>query len=393
MTRFVDVLIVGAGPAGMSTALHLCRLDLSWADRILVVEKAVHPREKLCGGGITQAGLQVLAGLGLSTPEPFVAVREARLRYFDGGVVVRDEPVFHVVRRAEFDHWLVKQAQARGVEVRQGEGVVDVIEREDGVEVRTEQAAYRARVVVAADGSNSLVRRRLGWRSRGGKARLLEILTPEQAEALVEFQQGMAVFDFTPASEGLQGYYWDFPSLVAGEPFMNRGVYDSRTLPHGPRVALREVFAAMLARRNRRLHDYALKGHPIHWFDRGNALSRPRILLVGDAAGVDPLFGEGISFALAYGEVAAEAIAAAFARGDFRFEDYTRRVHRHPWLRKLPQRKWVAVAAYRVMRHPRLAGLFWAMAPWVMTTYNRARGLLTGNQVGTRFERLGRVEE
>ncbi|MFW6097498.1 MAG: FAD-dependent monooxygenase, partial [Chloroflexota bacterium] len=49
----VDVLIVGSGPSGMSTALHLVQADAGWAERILVVDKAVHPREKLCGGGVT----------------------------------------------------------------------------------------------------------------------------------------------------------------------------------------------------------------------------------------------------------------------------------------------------------------------------------------------------
>jgi flavin-dependent dehydrogenase len=51
--EYVDTLIVGSGPAGSSTALHLVQKDPAWAERILVVDKAVHPREKLCGGGIT----------------------------------------------------------------------------------------------------------------------------------------------------------------------------------------------------------------------------------------------------------------------------------------------------------------------------------------------------
>ena len=48
----VDVVIVGGGPAGVSTALHLLQLDPGWAGRMVVLEKAAHPREKLCGGGM-----------------------------------------------------------------------------------------------------------------------------------------------------------------------------------------------------------------------------------------------------------------------------------------------------------------------------------------------------
>ena len=64
VVKQVDVLIVGAGPAGASTALHLLKIDPAWAERLVVVDKAVHPREKLCGGGVTQLGEQVLTGLG-----------------------------------------------------------------------------------------------------------------------------------------------------------------------------------------------------------------------------------------------------------------------------------------------------------------------------------------
>jgi len=58
-------------------------------------------------------------------------------------------------------------------------------------------------------------------------------------------------------------------------------------------------------------------GHPIHCFSPRNRFSMPRLLLVGDAAGVDPLFGEGIAPALAYGQVAAAALMEAFTQADF----------------------------------------------------------------------------
>lgn len=48
-----DILIIGSGPSGTSTALHLVKQDPAWAKRIIIVDKAIHPREKLCGGGIT----------------------------------------------------------------------------------------------------------------------------------------------------------------------------------------------------------------------------------------------------------------------------------------------------------------------------------------------------
>ncbi len=79
----VDVLIVGSGPAGSSTALHLLKSDQSWADRMIMVDKAIHPREKLCGGGVTHFGSNVLAQLGLEFEPDYVVIREARLVFQD----------------------------------------------------------------------------------------------------------------------------------------------------------------------------------------------------------------------------------------------------------------------------------------------------------------------
>ncbi len=363
--REVDVLIAGAGPAGMSTALHLCQADPSWASRILVADKAVFPRSKLCGGGVTQPGADILTGLGLEFEPAHIAIDEIRFIYGQVAYALRGAPAFRVVRRDEFDHWLLQQGERRGVEVRQGEAITGVIERPGGIEVHSQQGVYRARVLVAADGSNGVVRHSLRWDDGGRKARLLEVLTPESSDHPA-FRKGVAVFDFTPLQQGLQGYYWDFPSLVAGQPFMNRGVYDSRAAPTGPRADMKETLATELARRHIRLQDYSLKGHPLHWFDAAASLSRPHVLLVGDAAGADPLLGEGISFALAYGKAAADAIVAAFQQKDFRFDDYTQQVLKHPILRSLRPRSQAARLLYRLAQHPRLAQTGWMLAPMLL---------------------------
>jgi flavin-dependent dehydrogenase len=347
----------------MSTALHLLHSDPAWAGRIVVVDKAVHPREKLCGGGITRLGADVLAGLGLSFATPHVPVREVRLVFQELAYAVTDDPVFRVVRRDEFDHWLVQQGQARGLVVRQDEAVQALLPGPDFVAVTTDRATFRARTVVAADGSRSTVRQKLKWPGGGQLARLLEVLTPESEAGLPAFRDGLAVFDFSPMGQGLQGYYWDFPSLIKGQPVMNRGVFDSRVRPERPRSSLKATLAEALARRQRNLEDYSLKGHPIYWFDRRNPLARPRILLAGDAAGADPLLGEGISFALAYGQVAAASLAEAFARQDFAFASYHRRVLTHPILGQLRWRRRLAWAAYFI-QYPRLLRWFWRGLPW-----------------------------
>jgi geranylgeranyl reductase family protein len=361
----VDILIVGSGPAGSSTALHLVRKDPAWAERMLIVDKAVHPREKLCGGGVTHLGQNVLARLGLPFEPANFPIHTVKLVYRGHSFAFRGNPVFRIIRREEFDHWLVKKAEARGVHVRQGEAVRDVTLHEDYVEVVTDKTTIRAWVLVAADGSRSLVRRKLKWDDESRVARLLEILTPENAQRQIEFKEKTAIFDFSRMTDGLQGYYWDFPSTKKGASLMNRGLFDSRARPERPKANLVEELRGALAERDRDLDDYELKGHPIRWFDAKGRFAVPRVILAGDAAGADPLMGEGISFALGYGEVAADAVANAFESQDFEFADYRDRVLGHPLLRQLSIRVRLARLAYKLKR-PWFVSLGWRLAPLIV---------------------------
>ncbi len=342
----VDVLIVGSGPAGSSTALHLVAINPDWAGRILVVDKAVHPRDKLCGGAITHLGQNVLARLGYDLEPRSFPVHEVRLVYNDLAFSFRGDPVLNIVGRAEFDHWLVRKVVERGVEVRQGEGVTDVVAHDDHVLVTTERGQIRARCLIAADGARSTIRHWLDRQDSSAKhtslARLIEVETPPGPSDGPTFSDGVAIFDFSHLAGDLQGYYWEFPTYAGDQPVMNRGVFDSRVLPNRPRARLKAMLRASLRGASLDLDDYQVKGYPIRCYHRSTTVSRPRILMVGDAAGVDPLFGEGISLALAYGDVAANAVIDAFAHDDFTFADYRHRLHRHWILWQLPWRTRLA---------------------------------------------------
>lgn len=362
----VDVLIVGSGPAGSSTALHLIKNNPEWAGRIVMVDKAVHPREKLCGGGLTHLAQNVLNELGLPLAVPAFDVKNVRLTYEDKAYAFHGNPVFRIVRRDEFDNWLVQTAVSLGVTVQQGEGVTDIIRHDGYTEVVTEKTTYHAKVVVAADGSRSFIRRRLKWPGQSHVARLIEILTPEDPATQPEFRNGIALFDFTPmTTHNLQGYYWDFPSFVNGQAYMNRGVFDSRTHPHKPKADLKAVLRDELSQRGLNLADYKLKGHPIRWWDDSGPLSLPGIILAGDAAGADPLLGEGIAFALKYGTVAAQAVEAAFATQDFSFAFYKDMVLADRLFAQLRLRTRLARLAYRIP-FPSLFRAGWSVAPHVI---------------------------
>jgi flavin-dependent dehydrogenase len=174
----------------------------------------------------------------------------------------------------------------------------------------------------------------------------MEVFTSGEGISSAGFVEHTAVFDFTPITCGVQGYYWDFPAIQRGTPTMNRGLFDARVRPDRPRARLKPVFEGELAGRGVRLHEVPLLGHPERWFDAREPQAGPRVVLAGDAAGAEPLLGEGISYALNFGVVAAEAVIDAFAREDFSFSGYNRRVMRSALGRHLRLKRFVAHYAY-----------------------------------------------
>ncbi len=333
-----------------STALHLARDFPDLSTRILVLEKARYPRPKLCAGGLVLDAEMILQGLGLDVSEvPHVDVEDIHFDFRAKGLNIRvpNSHALRVIRRDEFDNWLAGKVRRRGIEIREGITVKDIIPNQNGVLVETDQTIFRAKIVVGADGSNGITRRCIFPNAPVHTARVLEIITPMQpSPKLVEERGKIAYFDFFPVPNNIAGYVWDFPTQIKGAAMRCWGIYDTNMLADEKRPHLKDPLAKEMGRLGFNLEDYEIKGHPIRWFSPQNQISVARVLMVGDAAGADPLFGEGISIALGYGALAAREIGESFQKNEFLFRGYKSRVMKSALGQTLLVRWFIARVIY-----------------------------------------------
>ena len=317
-----DVVIVGGGPAGLSTALHLHAHAPKVAEKTVVLEGERYPREKICAGGVGGRAFPILDRLGLTLDCPMVNLDAIALRVGGETIVTRERDLGVVVRRAEFDHALARAAIARGLEVRDGCRVAQVRALPDHVVVELEDGTlYRARAVVGADGVSGIVRRHTGFPRGELRAQAVELDTED---APGDLPRDTIVFDFS--ARDLAGYAWDFPTIVGNAPLVCRGVYVLHHLGADPPRARLQAY---LAERGLDLARYRLKQYAERGFEPGAAISKPRVLLVGEAAGIDIATGEGIAQSIEYGALAGPYLARALARDDLGFDTWRAHVDRH----------------------------------------------------------------
>ncbi|MEV7009647.1 geranylgeranyl reductase family protein [Streptosporangium sp. NPDC051022] len=322
-----DVIVVGAGPAGSTTAFHLAQAGLD----VLLLEKTTFPREKVCGDGLTPRAVKQLIAMGIDIDAPGW-VRNKGLRVVGGGrrfeldwPELSSYPDFGLVRtRQDFDEILASNAVRGGVRLLQDVNVtapilddrsghiVGVIAKKDG-----EDVSYRSRLVVAADGNSSRLSLAMGLHKREDRPMGVAVRTyyesPRHDDDYLEIW-----LELWDGDTLLPGYGWIFG---VGDGTSNVG------------LGLLNTSEAFKGMDYRDLLKRWVKNMPSEWgFSQENMTAPIRgaalpmafnrqphytrgLVLVGDSGGmINPFNGEGIAYAMESGRTAAETVVQALGR-------------------------------------------------------------------------------
>jgi len=286
-----DAIVVGAGPAGATTARLLAQKGF----KVLLIEKENLPRPKLCAGAVS---IRAKPYLPNDWENAVINTVYGGNLGFKGEIYLSarcDKPVVKIVERRSFDLYLTIKAKDEGVTVREGESFINFHSlRGDFTEVVTTKGVYKTKYLIGADGALSKVLRVLGVKRK----------TFLVCEALVETRIGNMDEVFIDLGLVKWGYAWVFPH---GEELVSVGIASLKREERNLKLLLRKYIE----------NHSLLKGKKIRsiksWFlspSRGGLFTgEGNIFLVGEASGsVDALLGEGIYYSVWQAHLLAECL-------------------------------------------------------------------------------------
>jgi hypothetical protein len=328
-----DVLIIGGGPAGASTASILAE----HGHKVLIIEKAKFPRYHVGESLIpfTFGPLERLGMIPKMRGSHFVKKYSVSFVQPDGH---RSQPFyFHTrydketiaqtwqVNRSEFDQMLLDNAREKGAEVMEETTVIQLLKNDSGhvigVEVKTKDGQMKhlhAALVVDASGKEAFASNRQGWRIGDPYLNKVAIWTYYKGSKRAEgMDEGGTTIAFVPE----KGWFWHIPMH---DDMVSVGIVaEGKYLTRGGIKDMKEMFYREIGE-NQWIKENLSTGTCTGEFWITSEYSRhskygasPGLLLVGDAfAFLDPVFSSGVMLAIKSGVMAADAIHEAFVAQD-----------------------------------------------------------------------------
>lgn len=293
MNFSADVIIAGAGPAGSTAAYYLSRKGV----RVLILEKEFFPRYKSCGGGLTYKTTRMLPYDISTVIEREVKKLTFSSKYKEEFTKSSDNVLITTVMRDRFDAFLLERAINEGTEIKYGVKVTSVINEGSYARVHSNRGDYTAKLMIGADGANSITARMEGLTMRNMYMGFAIEYELEVSPAIMDKHSGTIHLDWGTLPTG---YAWIFPK----KDHISVGVGCHQSLaPH-----LKKYYSKFIANKGiGPARVISVKGHPLPSGNMENIISSGSVLLAGDAAGlVDPLTGEGLYYAISSGRIAAE---------------------------------------------------------------------------------------
>lgn len=351
-----DVLIVGAGPAGATTALELGKAGLS----VAVLDKASFPRDKTCGDALSVDVVNQLSMLSEKLASSFDTfagkVPSYGVKIFSPDHQHVDIPFNHLgnkkcgylCKRLDFDNLLVQQLKEfKSVEMLPNCSVQKVEIQENYSLVHSTEGIFKAAMVVGADGAQSIVSKSLGTYKpdrkhySGGLRVYYEGVHSFHEEHFIE------LYFFR---EILPGYLWVFP-LPDNKANVGIGMLSSEISKK--KVNLTKTLQGFLTNHPLLKERFAdarpiesIKGYGLPLGSVKRKISGNRFLLTGDAASlIDPFTGEGIGNAIRSGRIAAKHILECFAKNSFSADFNTR------YDDEIYARMWKELRLSRTLQH------------------------------------------
>lgn len=284
---------------------------------VLLLDKAKFPRRKVCGGGLTHRGFKEIPYD--ITPLIHQTVHRGYLGFRGKKVcaIQNTQPIAYLIERTSFDDYLQQKAVEKGAVCQQGERVTGISQTSDRVTLQTVKSTYTAQFAIGADGVHSPIAKQLGLQANRSTSLALEARLSLPKDRLGSLTDTIT-FDFGTL---YGGYGWIFPK----NDHLNVGVFRNWPGKQTTRKHLMRFIHQHPGLSPARILDIRAYTGPAG----GNAGPRHsgRTLLVGDAANLaDPWLGEGLSYALTSGRLAAETLIHQAQSNNPDLSSYSRQI-------------------------------------------------------------------